>query len=179
MWNNGLENYMCGMTNYGPAGSGSVPTRESTAHGVFVYSQYYWSNGNTEWPYMGSLAATVPRTKVRVSRLCSEYLKHTSITHGITDIIVRPPSTSQIPKASVPRTGMIIQLCTIRIIISYMVLFHPLTLFHAVGFWIPNVVGVRVIILLLLVVFILETYITLILGTARMVLVSDGLHGLS
>lgn len=47
---------MCGMTNYGPAGSGSVPTRESTAHGVFVYSQYYWSSGNTEWPYMGSLA---------------------------------------------------------------------------------------------------------------------------
>ena len=47
---------MCGMTNYGPAGSGAVPTRESTAHGVFVYSQYYWSNGNIEWPYMGSLA---------------------------------------------------------------------------------------------------------------------------
>ena len=55
-WNDGRENYMCGMTNYGPAGSGAVPTRESTAHGVFVYSQYYWSNGNTEWPYMGSLA---------------------------------------------------------------------------------------------------------------------------
>ena len=46
---------MCGMTNYGPH-SGAVPFGDSTTHGVFVYSQYYWSSGNTEWPYMGSLA---------------------------------------------------------------------------------------------------------------------------